>query len=157
MNSNQISKFMIKYNDKLHGHFLGVFPRNQIPSSESFTRYPSYFIANTDTASGRGKHWVAFYFLSPTQLEFFDSFAHVYSDYGFKTLSPLYPNLCEINYVNRRIQNYNSCVCGHYCLFFLVNRMHNYSLDQIIHSFSFHDTASNDIQVFRFIKQIIKQ
>ncbi len=156
MNSEQIFKFMLKHNDRIHGHFLGVYARNQIPASDKFSRYPAYFISNTDTASGNGKHWVVFYFSSPTQLEFFDSFAHISSDYGFKTLSLLYPNLQEIVYVNRRIQNYNSRVCGHYCIYFLVHRIHNYSLDQIICSFSFHDTVWNDIQVFRFIKQLIK-
>jgi len=154
MNAEQIFNIMVKHNDRIHGHFLGVYARNQIPSFDKFTRYPAYFICNTDTASGRGKHWVVFYFVSCTSLEFFDSFAHIFSDYGFKTLPTLYPNLQEIIHVNRRIQNYNSCVCGQYCLYFLLHRIQNYSLEQILLSFSFHNTAWNDIQVYRFIKQL---
>ena len=72
MNAEQIFKFMQKHNDHIHGHFIGVFAQNQIPSSDQFYRYPSFFISNTDTANGSGKHLVVFYFISPSHLEFFD-------------------------------------------------------------------------------------
>ena len=51
--------------------FLGVFSRDLIPLS--CNSYPSAFVANTDPSSLTGRHWVAFYHISPTHLEFFDS------------------------------------------------------------------------------------
>ena len=156
MNSDQIFKFMLMHRNPIQGQFVGVFSRDQIPSSKQFSRYPAYFISNTDNSKGTGKHLVAFYFSSPTQLEFFDSFARLYSDYGFNSITDLYPNLQEVIKVNRRIQDNYSCVCGHFCLYFLVFRLHNYSLNQILRSFSVHDTAWNDKQVFSFIKQLVK-
>ena len=128
MNSEQIFKLMLKHNNHHKAHFLGVFARDQIPSSDQFTRYPAYFISNTDLSSASGRHWVAFYFPSALKLEFFDSFAHTFSYYGFKSLTEIYPNLHEIITVNRPIQSNTSCVCGHYCIYFLVYRILNYSL-----------------------------
>ena len=52
-------------------HYLGVFPRDQVPTS--FIPYPSAYVANTDPSSQPGTHLVGFYHESPTSLEFFDS------------------------------------------------------------------------------------
>ena len=52
-------------------NYLGVFSSDELP--HSFTRYPSAYVANTDPSFLPGQHWVAFYHLSPSHLEFFDS------------------------------------------------------------------------------------
>ena len=68
-------------------NYLAVFSRDNLPDSTSnsqlatnSTLYPSAYLANTDPSSLPGKHWVAFYYLSPTQLEFFDSYGCCHGD-----------------------------------------------------------------------------
>ena len=65
--------------------YLGIayLSRDEVP--HSFNRYPSASVANTDPSSLPGQHWVAFYLLSPSHLEFFDSYGCHPDDYHFPT------------------------------------------------------------------------
>lgn len=49
----------------------GVFPRDKL---HIVNKYPSGLIANTDPRDQSGTHWVAMYFISPWESEFFDSY-----------------------------------------------------------------------------------
>ena len=71
MRGDAIDKILIDILWSTATTYLGVFSRDELP--HSFTRYPSAYVANTDPRSLPGQHWVAFYHLSPTHLEFFDS------------------------------------------------------------------------------------
>ena len=52
--------------------FLGVFPSDKLP--QPLDKHPCGFVANTDPSSKPGMHWVAFYFPSEGEGEFFDSY-----------------------------------------------------------------------------------
>ena len=73
--------------------FLGVFSRDLIPLT--CNSYPCAFVANTDPSSLHGRHWVVFYYTSPTHLEFFDSYGHPPEDYNFSSSPAL--NLLDYN------------------------------------------------------------
>ena len=88
-----------------------VFSRDELP--HSFTRYPSAYVANTDPSSLPGQHWVAFFHLSPTHLEFFDSYGCPPDDYHF----PIPPTITQIDINSHQIQSDNSSDCGQYCIF----------------------------------------
>ena len=106
--------------------YLGVFSRDQQP--HSFTRCPSAYVANTDPSSLPGKHWVAFYHLSPSHLEFFDSYGCNPDDYHF----PIPPTITKIDINSHQIQSDNSSDCGQYCIFYLYQRTHDIPLPEII-------------------------
>ena len=106
--------------------YLGVFPRDQIPTS--FIRYPSAYVANTDPSSQPGTHWVAFYHESPNSLEFFDSYGMHPEVYRFH-LSPYIKNL-DIN--SNPIQSLHSSDCGQYCIFYLYQRSRGIPYTDII-------------------------
>ena len=57
----------------------GVFPRDKLPVVNT---YPSGMIANTDPHDQPGTHWVAMYFISPWETEFFDSYGFPPDTYG---------------------------------------------------------------------------
>ena len=70
MNSDQILHVMSGVNG-----FLGVFPANKIPlKSKLNSPFPKSFIANMDTASRPGSHWIAIYIPTPHIIEYFDNF-----------------------------------------------------------------------------------
>ena len=97
-------------------HYLGVFPRDQLPTS--FIRCPSAYVANTDPSSQPGTQWVAFYHESPSSLEFFDS----YSIHPSVSRFPLSPNFKILDINSTPIQSLHSSDCGQYCIFYLYQR-----------------------------------
>ena len=49
----------------------GVYPSDKLPVINT---YPSELIADTDPHDQPGTHWIAMYFVSPWESEFFDSY-----------------------------------------------------------------------------------
>ena len=143
MNTNQIHQVLSKLIPK-RVNFLGVFAQNQIPLIDSSFSFPLCFVSNTHPSSKPGEHWVAFYYDSPSSLEFFDSYGLHPSIYGFNH-KPLRMN-------HHSLQSIDSDVCGQYCIFYLYHRSRGKSLSQIFHSFS-SDQAWNDNSVARFVSK----
>jgi len=153
MNTAQLNSLLKKHIDRTKCSFLGVYARDTIPSESSLTHFPCAFISNTDSSRGIGKHWVAFYFISPDHLEFFDSLGRNYLDYGFDKFCSMYPNLESVSFNNRQLQSNTSILCGYYCLYFIIYRSCDHAIDHIINSFSFLDFNWNDSQVYKFYKR----
>lgn len=121
--------------------FLNVYPRDLVPTS--FPQYPCCFIANTDTSSNPGEHWVAYYVHSPELIEFFDSFAMPPIAYGFELHSHKH-NLLQI-------QSNTSDFCGHFCIYYLFHRALGKPLEFLIRDFSPVNLRQNDLKVNHFI------
>ena len=117
-------------------HFLGVFALDQLPK---LTQFPCCFVANTDPISLPGTHWVAFYYDSPTSLEFFDSYGQTPHEYKF----PISKKISSLTCNSYPIQSLVSTVCGQFCIFYLFHRARNIPLTQIISELrSFPDPES---------------
>ncbi len=103
----------------LDDKFLGVFPRDMVPSH----RGDGCLIANTDTSSEKGTHWVAMY-RDKSLGEYFDSYGVV----------PFANKFLGKNFLHNKtvLQSPYSDVCGHYCLYFLYYRCRGYLLDEIV-------------------------
>jgi len=123
-------------------HVLGVFARDQLPKKSTITRFPACLIANTDSASKPGEHWVAFWFESKESTEFFDSYGFHPSYFGF-TLT------CN-NYNTIPIQSMDSSVCGEYSLYYLYMKSQGSSLSHIASLFDPSNPLWNDKQVRKF-------
>ena len=122
--------------------YLGVYSLNQIPST--FTNFPCAYVANTDPSTLPGRHWVAFYHLSPSHLEFFDSYGFEPDDYHF----PLSPHITEIDYNSHPIQSLNSSDCGQYCIFYVYQRSHSVPMSEIIKSLSMSSNPDRFVRTF---------
>ena len=117
MDTDQIECLLRKtyHHEAITADFLGVFPSDQLPLP--FSRWPAAFVANTDPSDRPGQHWVAVYQESPSRpLEFFDSCG--LSPEFFSLTLPISPLILN----NKQLQGFDSNVCGHYCIFFLVHR-----------------------------------
>lgn len=95
--------------------FHGVFALDQLPVVR---RFPATLIVNTDPASQAGEHWVALHLHDGRKADYFDSF-------GFP---PLLPELQDFmkkygsarkRYNQRTMQEFESTLCGDYCICFV--------------------------------------
>ena len=144
MNTQQIENILSRIIPPNRCRFLGVFAKDKIPSPNSLTHsFPICFVANTHDSHNPGEHWLAFFYDSPTSLEFFDSYGFSPDFYNFQ-ISPTRMN-------HQPIQSLTSSVCGQYCIFYLYHRSLGYSLSKILSSFSITDLDWNDKRVSHFI------
>ena len=118
---------------------MGVYPGDMLPTKAK----PGFYIANTDPHYKAGEHWVAFYIPSDktkNPMEYWDS-------YGF--LPPeIFSPFLEVPYLRNTkfIQHPLSSTCGQYCIYYILKRYHEHSLEKIVEEFSV-DTLQNDIIV----------
>lgn len=122
MNTNQI-RFLLK---GLKG-FLGVFASDEIPRIVPH-KIPQCFVANLDPSWKPGSHWVAFCIRKSKNikvLEYFDS-------YGLFPPLELNKKEWKVIYNKTRFQKLRSTVCGHYCVFFVRQRLTGTSFQSII-------------------------
>lgn len=124
----------------------GVFPRDYL-SIDSFTKFPTCCIVNTDISSKPGQHWVAYYLNSPSDYEFFDSFGLTPAHYQFKLNFPEKLN-------STSFQSDFSNTCGQFCLYYLHQKSLGFSLNDIITSFSKLNLRWNDKLVRKFLSRI---
>ena len=95
----------------------GVFPSDILPVTNT---YPASLIANTDPHDKPGTHWVAMYFESPHESEFFDSYGFPPETYNIATY-----------YNDKQLWGLHSDVRGDYCLFYLLHRVQNVDMNTI--------------------------
>lgn len=144
------NKWQPKLRGEGHGVFRGVFARNELPSIDVSMNFPASYIANTDSASEPGQHWVAFYFTSPTAYEFFDSFAA--ASPRFYRFTHLPANSTCTQRMHRPVQCAQSNACGQHCLFFLIHR-YSESFLHVTNRYSDTNLVANDAMVTNFIFQ----
>ena len=127
MNTVQIHKVLMS---SIPDCFVGVFSCDNLP--KQIKTFPSALVANTQPSTKSGEHWVAFYFISPSQAEYFCSYGRPPTVSAFKQL------LRGYNWANnqKRVQGNFSSVCGQYCIYYLLKRCKGLSMAEITHQFS---------------------
>ena len=153
MNTKQI-EHVIQQDPMTQKKFGGVFTENRLPYIIDF--FPCGFIANTDPDTKPGQHWVAFYFTSPHQGEFFDSYGHPPQFY-----SPHFVNFLKRNSTNKtfnpkKLQSPFTAVCGEYCVFYIMHRARGVSMTSTVNLFS-SDKQHNDHSVYEFVMKKMRQ
>ena len=139
MYSNQIARAMMN-EPVTRPRYEGVVSRDQLKIPR---KRPSFLISNTDVSSGPGKHWVVFYFPKKGKPEFFDSLGRPPSFYGFKARIRFRTN-------KKQLQASGSRVCGHYALFYALQRSRGIPMETILNSFGKNQDI-NDRRVHQYI------
>ena len=139
MNTKQI-QCVINCDEVMKNIVVGVYARDQIPQNIPNTPYG--YIVNTDASDKRGAHWLAVLIDSNNKGEFFDSYGHSPQFYNFPF---------ELSYNSKRLQSSYSLVCGHYCLYYLLNRCRNISMKTIVNIFG-SEYNDNDSYVSKYIE-----
>lgn len=96
-----------------------VLAADQLPKAQ-LRQFPSAYIVNTEPSNMEGKHWVAFYFDSNGNGEFFDSYGNSPQSYNRTFLTFVLQNASKYRYNDIKLQNDDSDVCGQYCVYFLL-------------------------------------
>ena len=134
------------------GIFQGVYSCNNLPNIDPCS-FPCGFIINTDENFKPGEHWVTVYFSSNSSIpEYFDSYGLPPIKADFYQFLHKNSNNAFFRYSTHSIQSLNSTTCGHYAIYFLINRIENKSFQSIVSSFTV-DTFWND----KFIKNYIRK
>lgn len=89
--------------------------RDSLPPAGSY-RYRECGIINLDSSRGEGTHWVA-YKKHNRDVTYFDSFGHLPPPVELLH----YLRGCNVKYNFESYQTFNSFVCGHLCILFLLN------------------------------------
>ena len=114
-------------------YFKGVFTRDQLP--EKIENKESG-IVNFNTSKEPGSHWVA-YFRDGNQKIYFDSFGQVIPteiQKYLKTREEYQNNLPVIQRNTDIVQEPNTVICGHLCLYVLDNLSKGLNFQEIINS-----------------------
>lgn len=105
--------------------------------------YPQLYIINTDPLPNPGKHWVCVILYEYGQLDYFDSLGRPAEYYGADLYNFLERNgRKNRNSMPRRIQSYQSDICGLYVMYFAVMRLCLHSSIRDIYN-GFHPSDSN--------------
>ena len=105
---------------------------------------PASYVINTDTKTGPGEHWVAFYISADGHCDYFESL-------GTAPIRPIWKWLKKrtksVIFNKQWLQSPVSEVCGHYCIYFLRARARGRSLGDILTDFQEYDFEQNDNKV----------
>ena len=128
--------------------FKGVFPSDKLPKFK-IRDLPCVIIANTDPSDKPGEHWIAMYIDINGHGEYFDSYGKQPTLSYFKTFLTLNTK-GTYTWNTKPLQGPFSSVCGQYCLFYLLHRSRNVSMEQICGMFT-EDKTKNDSWVNEFV------
>jgi len=149
MNTKQLES-ILEADKATRTQFQGVYASDLLPTQVE--SYPSGYIANVDPSNKDGSHWVAFYFTNDGKAEFWDSYGqspHLYSK-NFVNFLEINSNEWSMNH--NVLQSLDSSVCGEYCVYYLIHRCRDFSLQTIVNHFS-NRKRINDAIVYKFVTQ----
>jgi hypothetical protein len=129
----------------------GVFACDELQKFQ-ISVYPAAFVINNEISNYTGEHWVALFVPKRNgPVTFFCSFG-----LGLQTYSHHFEEFVKSHggsyrQYEKRLQDFKSKVCGHYCIYFLYKLMKGYSLESIYRQFS-NNAKLNDFNVSQFVK-----
>lgn len=151
MSKGLSNKFVSKVCSKLFGrHFLGVFPCDIHPDTNSYNKFSIVF--NTGDSGTTGEHFVALY-MENKKLFYFDSFGKGPSD---KNVLSFIDNQKKKKLVcwKKKIQHENSSYCGFFCIAFLIHK--HMKIANFCQIFASKKLYLNNDRVVKFISKNLK-
>ena len=110
MTPHPLTNFEIQAYYQNEPRFIGVYSRDNLPNEIKDGTY----VINLDEYSDIGIHWIALYVNNKT-VTYFDSFGMEHIPKEVKKF------ICNKNIISNiyRIQNYDSVMCGYFCIGFI--------------------------------------
>lgn len=138
----------IKYN------YLGAFSLDQFPNEIPENKFA---IINTAESSSIGQHWFLVFKSSENYIELFDSLV-VKLDIVVKILRNHFKNFQKYTLVYNSIalQQKNSITCGHFVVYFIINRFYNRDLTfyEFVNEYFSENCEKNEQTITDFCKKI---
>lgn len=139
MDERTISEYLLS-NEVTKHRFIGVLSFQELPDYSD--KVCGFYIVNTDTVEGSGKHWLVINKVNNGNIEFFDSLGKSPNTYSSHILKFLENSASSYSFSNKRIQG-NSDLCGDYCIMFIYLRLTGLSYQDFLKLFS-DDLNEND-------------
>ena len=147
MNSDEITHILKHLLAHSRAHFLGVFASDKLPPLNTIqSLIPCCDVSNIDPTGKGGYRWVAFFTRDQIH-RIFDSNGSEPCEFGFS-----FPKSLQIFHNPYQIQALGTQLCGHFCIFILHHRAHNYALNAICKRFSILPSVRSDSIVSSFIR-----
>ena len=147
MDDITINNLLLKH-EKLP-YFHGVFGKDEIENIHTHS-LPCSFIFNEDNFAGKGTHWVVVYIDDNHALDFYDSFGEPPALKEFKSFIRPF----KLSYNKTQVQSFESATCGQHCIFFLINRTKNVTMNSLVSKyFNMYDKLSNDLYVYNYVNR----
>ena len=143
MNTHELESYM-KADPWIARYYGGVVRKDLLPCSPM---KPSFYIVNQDTSEKVGSHWIVMFQLHNKISEYFDPLGKE-PDSDFRVYMTLQSRSYQFN--DKRCQNYQSNLCGQYCLVYCYFRARGYSMTDILDMFNEKDLVYNDQMVYFF-------
>lgn len=115
---------------------------------------PKNFIVNTDECQKERTHWTAFHCPAHGPCEFFDSLGNPPETYQIRFRNVLISNGPNLKYMTDGNQPQESDTCGLYCIFVVVWRCKNLTMDDIVNEFNVKHMRSNDEKVVNCVRDM---
>lgn len=106
-------------------YFIGVYPIDRVPR---VLKNEHFLICNTDTSNNEGQHWFAVY-RNGTLLECFDSLGITAERKQSLEIVFKLKGINKIIFNTTQLQASDSASCGQFCIYFIVERLHNKDLN----------------------------
>ena len=136
-----LTNFEIQAYYKNEPKFIGVYSRDNLPDKIKDGAY----VINIDEYSDIGTHWIALY-LNTKTVTYFDSFGieHIPKEIkNFTTNKNIIANIY-------RVQNYDSIMCGYFCIKFIDYMFMGKSLTDYNNLFSPNNFKKNDDIILKY-------
>lgn len=148
MNNYELSAYLSK-------NGVRIVCADNLPADLHLTKQ-TFWVVNTDKCAQKGWHWVVFHFPSAGPKEFYDSLGKRPEHYQERFRNILLSNGPCYLLNTSQIQSETSNVCGHYCIYFIFERVRGRSMKRILSDFNVLDLTANDRLVYDFVKHIPK-
>lgn len=132
-------------------HFLGVYPSDLLPKRK-ISKRPFGIIVNTHPHTLPGEHWLAYYFPTHSDGEFFDSYGRAPDDSAFPVDIVKFLELQAKKYTYQplQLQHPRAITCGQHCTLYLVKRFKGLPYKDVLKLYS-EDDVKNDQMVKQFV------
>ena len=132
MHTDEITRILKHLLANSRARFLGVFASDILPPLKSIqSLVPSCNVSKMYPTGKGGTNWVIFSQSRQYWLQFLDRYGREPYEFGFR-----FPKCLLIFHNRYQIQAFWTHVCGHFCIFIVYHRAHNYSLHSICKKFS---------------------
>ena len=143
MPSHPLTNFDIQNYHKNEARFNGIYCRDNLPKTIKNGAY----VINLDEYANIETHWIPLY-VRNNEVIYFDSFGVEYSP---KEIKKAIENK-DIKTNIFRIQDYNSIMCGCFCILFIDFRLPNKKLTEFTNLFSPYGFKKNDKIILSYFK-----
>ena len=142
LSSIDLNKLIKELNIK---KFRGVFSRDNLPKR---IRKEECAIINLDDVSGPGTHWVCWRNMDEDVCEYFDSFG---LSIPFEVEKYLIKSGKNLFHSPNEIQERLSVLCGHWCLYYLIERQNGKGIFEVLRNPEF--SPNNQMVKYNFLKR----